>query len=86
MHASPAASTHAISNPVSPIPSMRRRLRSPTLSVQNPPTTRARSGSHSDIFHLVEGYVEGGAANETVVYAPGGEIRSVCVLGEEDEE
>ncbi|KAL7420631.1 hypothetical protein Q5752_004582 [Cryptotrichosporon argae] len=51
---------------------------------QTGPTTRARSMSHSDIFHLVEGYVEGGAANETVVYAPGGEIKSVGVLGEDD--
>ncbi len=49
------------------------------------PTTRNRSASHSDIFHLVEGYVEGGAANETVVYAPGGTVKSVGVLGEEDE-
>jgi hypothetical protein len=31
---------------------------------------------------LVEGYVEGGAANETTVYAPGGEIKSVGVLGD----
>jgi acetyl esterase/lipase len=84
-HVSPAASVHDISNPVSPTPSIRRRLRSPTLT-QPQPTTRARSKSHSDIHHLVEGYVEGGAANETVVYAPGGEIKSVGILGEEDEE
>lgn len=56
------------------------------MSVQPQPTTRARSMSHSDIFHLVEEYVEGGAANETVVYAPGGEVRSVGVLGEEEED
>jgi hypothetical protein len=47
--------------------------------------TRGRSESHSDIHHLVEGYVEGGAANETVVYGAGGEVVSVGVLGEEDE-
>ena len=50
------------------------------------PTTRARSTSHSDIFHLVEGYTEGGPANQTVVYGPEGEVRSVGVLGEQDEE
>ena len=82
MHASPATSIHGTSNPVSPS----RRPRSPTMSVQPQPTTRARSMSHSDIFHLVEEYVEGGAANETVVYAPGGEVRSVGVLGEEEED
>lgn len=80
-----AASKHE-SNPVSPTPSIRRRPRSPTLSAAAHPTTRARSQSHSDISHLVEGYVEGGAANETVVYAPGGEVRSVRVLGLDDDE
>ncbi|ORY24120.1 hypothetical protein BCR39DRAFT_547659 [Naematelia encephala] len=74
------------SNPVSPTPSIRRRLRSPTITVQPHPTTRMRSHSHTDIFDLVEGYVGGGAANETVVYAPGGEVRSVGVLGEEGDE
>lgn len=81
IHASPAAS-----NPVSPTPSGRRRPRSPTISAQTHPTTRARSMSHSDILHLVEGYTEGGAANETVVYSPGGEIRSVGVLGQQDDD
>ncbi|ORX36112.1 Alpha/Beta hydrolase protein [Kockovaella imperatae] len=72
------------SNPVSPSPSIRPRLRSPSSASQ--PTARHRSQSHSDIFSLVEGYVEGGAANETVVYAPGGEVRSVGVLGEDEDE
>lgn len=88
LHVSPAGNTGyatlAPSNPVSPTPSIRRRLRSPTLSSAGP-STRVRSQSHSDIFHLVEGYFEGGAANETTVYAPGGEIKSVGVLGEEDD-
>ena len=91
LHVSPA---HSTSNPsdrdrspvISPSPSIRRRLRSPTVSSTSHPTMRNRSQSHSDIFHLVEGYVEGGAANETVVYAPGGEIRSVGVLGEDLED
>jgi hypothetical protein len=83
-NASPAASIHAGSNPVSPVPSFPRRNRAATVT--QPPTTRARSKSHSDIHQLVEGYVEGGAANTTVVYNPGGEIRSVGVLGEEHEE
>jgi hypothetical protein len=47
--------------------------------------TRKRSESHSDIHHLVEEYVEGGAANETVVYGAGGEVISVGVLGESEE-
>ncbi|WVO15703.1 hypothetical protein L204_103364 [Cryptococcus depauperatus] len=76
----------SISSPVSPSSSIRRRFRSGTLSFQPHPTTRTRSKSHSDIFNLVEGYVEGGAANETTVYAPGGEIRSVGVLGQDDED
>lgn len=86
LHVSPSAPPSALgpSNPVSPTPSIRRRLRSPTLSSTGP-STRARSQSHSDIFELVEGYFEGGAANETTVFAPGGEIRSVGVLGEEEE-
>ncbi|KAE8543325.1 hypothetical protein D1P53_000027 [Cryptococcus gattii VGV] len=66
--------------------SPRKRLRSGTLSFQPRPTTRIRSKSHSDIFNLVEGYVEGGAANETTVYAAGGEVKSVGVLGEDEEE
>ncbi|EIW68552.1 hypothetical protein TREMEDRAFT_71836 [Tremella mesenterica DSM 1558] len=71
----------------SPTPSV-RRLRSPTVSGsregrKEQPTTRERSMSHSDIFNLVEGYQESGAANETVVYAPGGEVKSVGVLGED---
>jgi hypothetical protein len=69
------------SHPSSPTPSTRHRLRSPTLT-QTPPTLRSRSESHSDIHFLVEGYVEGGAANETTVYAAGGEIKSVGVLGD----
>lgn len=85
-----AADEAARSNPVSPTPSIRRRLRSPTASFsqQAPPTTRFRSQSHSDVRFLVEGYNEEGAANETVVYAPGGQVRSVGVLGldEGDEE
>ncbi|KAK8846560.1 hypothetical protein IAR55_005646 [Kwoniella newhampshirensis] len=86
---SPTYSQSALSsNPVSPSPSARsRRLRSGSGVTYNPqPSTRARSRSHSDIFSLVEGYVEGGAANETVVYAPGGEVKRVGVLGEDDEE
>ncbi|KIR58330.1 esterase [Cryptococcus bacillisporus CA1873] len=76
------------SYPASPTSSAsaRKRLRSGTLSFQPRPTTRIRSKSHSDIFNLVEGYVEGGAANETTVYAPGGEVKSVGVLGEDEEE
>lgn len=96
LHVSPAA-RHAASptlGPSSPTMSIRRRLRSPTLtspswgtsSISQKPSMRERSDSHSDIFNLMEGYVEGGAANETVVYAPGGEIRSVGVLGEDEED
>ena len=85
-HVSPTMSIHATSNPVSPSPSIRKRLRSPTISMQTHPTTRTRSQSHSDIFHLVEGYVERGAANETVIYSPRGEVRSVgLLLGEEED-
>lgn len=69
----------------SPTPSVRRRLRAPS-SHPTTPSTRARNHSHTDIFELVEGYMEGGAANATVVYAPGGEIRSVGVLGDESDE
>lgn len=87
---SPSSSVYGqdTSYPTSPtsLASARRRLRSGTLSFQPPPTTRTRSKSHSDIFNLVEGYVEGGAANETTVYAAGGEVRSVGILGEDDEE
>lgn len=75
------------SDPVSPAMSAtgRRRLRSPTITAVTPhPSTRARSKSHSNIHDLVHGYVEGGAANETTVYAPGGEIKSVGVLGEDE--
>lgn len=81
---SPADST---TDPISPAMSAsgRRRLRSPTVSAVAPhPSTRARSKSHSNIHDLVHGYVEGGAANETTVYAPGGEIKSVGVLGEDE--
>lgn len=70
---------------LSPTPSVRRRLRAPS-SHPTTPSTRARNHSHTDIFELVEGYMEGGAANATVVYAPGGEIRSVGVLGDESDE
>ncbi|OXH31143.1 esterase [Cryptococcus neoformans] len=87
---SPSSSVYGqdTSYPTSPtsLASARRRLRSGTVSFQPPPTTRTRSKSHSDIFNLVEGYVEGGAANETTVYAAGGEVRSVGVLGEDEEE
>ena len=79
-----ALQSPSISHPSSPTPSLRRRLRSPTFTIYPHPSTRARSQSHSDIFQLVEGYVEGGAANETTVYAPGGEVRSVGVLGEDE--
>jgi hypothetical protein len=78
--------TSGSSNPVSPTPSIRRALKSPVMTPGPTPTARLRSQSHSDIFHLVEEYVEGGAANETTVYSPGGEIRSVGVLGEDEEE
>lgn len=81
---SPTGTIHAASNPVSPTPSVRRRFRAPTISHPTTPSTRSRSHSHTDIFHLVEGYVEDGAANSTVVYTPGGEIRSVGVLGDSD--
>ena len=83
---SASTSTSNPSNPVSPSPSIRMRLRSPSSASTAQPSTRHRSQSHSDIFHLVEGYVDGGAANETVVYAPGGEVRSVGVLGEDEED
>lgn len=75
------------SNPTSPSPSVRRRLRAPSIgSHPTTPSTRTRSQSHSDIFHLVEGYLEDGAANATVLYTPGGEIRSVGVLGDDEDE
>lgn len=82
-HVAPGGSAFSYfpSHPSSPTPSARRRLRSPTLT-QTPPSLRERSESHSDIHFLVEGYFEGGAANETTVYAPGGEIKSVGVLGD----
>jgi hypothetical protein len=83
--ASPTHSSYGNSNPTSPTPSVRRHLRSPSGGMQPHLRTRARSESHSDIQYLVEGYVEGGAANETVVYGAGGEVLSVGVLGEEDE-
>ncbi|WVF70399.1 hypothetical protein IAT40_005189 [Kwoniella sp. CBS 6097] len=87
LQVSPAHSVYASSNPVSPTPSIRKRLRGSTVSFSQNPSTRMRSRSHSDIFQLVEGYVEGGAANETTVIAPGGEIKSVGVLGgDEDDE
>ncbi|ODN88482.1 esterase [Cryptococcus wingfieldii CBS 7118] len=81
---SPSSSRNP-SQPTSPS-SGRKRLMSGTLSYQPQPSTRTRSKSHSDVFSLVEGYVEGGAANQTTVYAPGGEIRSVGVLGEDEDE
>ena len=87
LHVSPSSasfrSAFSPSNPASPTPSIRLRLRSPT---SNNPSTRARSQSHSDIFNLVDSYFEGGAANKTTVFAPGGQIRSVGVLGEDGEE
>jgi len=87
LHASsPTHSVYGNSNPTSPTPSVRKHLRSPSGGVQIQLRTRNRSESHSDIHHLVEGYVEGGAANETVVYGPGGEVVSVGVLGESEEE
>lgn len=86
LHAtSPTHSVYGNSNPTSPTPSVRRHLRSPSGGMQPQLRTRGRSESHSDIHNLVEGYVEGGAANETVVYGAGGEVLSVGVLGEEDE-
>jgi len=84
--ASPTHSVYGTSNPTSPTPSVRKHLRSPSGGVQMQLRTRGRSESHSDIHNLVEGYVEGGAANETVVYGAGGEVVSVGVLGESDEE
>lgn len=76
---SPASPTAELS----PTPS-RRRLRAPTITSHPPtPSTRTRSASHTDIFDLVDSYVEGGAANATVVYGAGGEIRSTGVLGDE---
>jgi hypothetical protein len=87
LHASsPTHSVYGTSNPTSPTPSVRKHLRSPSGGVQMQLRTRGRSESHSDIHHLVEGYVEGGAANETVVYGAGGEVVSVGVLGESDGE
>lgn len=82
--ASPTASPHL--HPSSPSGGGHRRLRAPTLSYPSTPTTRTRSVSHLDILQLVDDYVGSGAANETVVYTPGGEIRSVCVLGDDDDE
>lgn len=86
-HIAPSGSISSYfpSNPTSPTPSYRRRNRSSTVT-QTPPSMRERSKSHTDIHFLVEGYMEGGAANETTVYAAGGEIKSVGVLGEEDEQ
>ncbi|TXT13416.1 hypothetical protein VHUM_00783 [Vanrija humicola] len=82
--ASQASSPHL--HPTSPSGGTHRRLRAPTLSYPSTPTTRTRSVSHLDIHQLVDDYIGSGAANETVVYTPGGEIRSVCVLGDEDDE
>ena len=70
------------SSQVSPSPSIRLRLRSASNVTLAP---KHRKASHTDIFDLVEEYQEGGAANETVVYAPGGEVRSVGPLNESDE-
>jgi acetyl esterase/lipase len=83
---SPTGGTSRAVSPVSPTPSVRRRFRAPTIgSHPTTPSARSRSHSHTDIFQLVEGYVEDGAANATVVYTPGGEIRSVGVLGNESD-
>ncbi|WVW78976.1 hypothetical protein I302_100939 [Kwoniella bestiolae CBS 10118] len=84
LHVSPAHSTGVPSNPTSPTPSIRRRLVM-THSNSGTPSTRARSKSHSDIFQLVEGYVEGGAANTTTVIDPEGEVISMGVLGEDED-
>ncbi|WWC58949.1 uncharacterized protein I303_101494 [Kwoniella dejecticola CBS 10117] len=90
LHVSPAQSTGARtpSNPTSPTPSIRKRLRGMSISssAHGTPSTRARSKSHSDIFELVEGYVEGGAANTTTVIDPEGEVRSMGVLGEDEDD
>lgn len=94
MHASsPVSPTGAFAtgqmHPASPTPQTpsRRRLRAPTItSHPTTPTARTRSHSHTDIFELVDSYHESGAANSTVVYGAGGEIRSVGVLGDEEDE
>ncbi|WWD08180.1 hypothetical protein V865_006291 [Kwoniella europaea PYCC6329] len=92
LHVSPAHSTGIPSNPTSPTPSIRRKLKSTmgSMSMSNgsnggTPSTRARSKSHSDIFQLVEGYVEQGAANTTTVIDPEGEVISMGVLGEDED-
>ncbi|BEJ01861.1 hypothetical protein CcaverHIS631_0605430 [Cutaneotrichosporon cavernicola] len=70
-----------------PPPTPRRRLRAPTItSYPSTPTARTRTTSHTDIFELVDSYNESGAANPTVVYGAEGEIRSVGVLGDEEDE
>lgn len=93
MHASsPVSPTGALEadpmHPASPPPpTPRRRLRAPTItSHPTTPTARTRTTSHTDIFELVDSYHESGAANPTVVYGAEGEIRSVGVLGDEDDE
>jgi hypothetical protein len=81
---SPSNSSSTISlpsGPSSPPPSVRGpRIRSSTVS-QTSPRTRF-SQSNSDIVNLVEGYTQGGAANETTVYAPGGQVRARLHLGD----
>ncbi|WRT65232.1 uncharacterized protein IL334_002175 [Kwoniella shivajii] len=88
LHVSPAQSiTSGPSNPTSPTPSIRRRLRGSTIShATSTPSTRSRSDSHSDIFQLVEDYVEDGPANTTTVIDPEGEVISTGVLGEDEDE
>ncbi|WWC67451.1 uncharacterized protein I206_101359 [Kwoniella pini CBS 10737] len=90
LHVSPAQSTgiRTPSNPTSPTPSIRKRLRGMSISNSNngTPSTRARSKSHSDIFQLVEGYVECGAANTTTIIDPEGEVKSMGVLGENEDD
>ncbi|GMK57574.1 hypothetical protein CspeluHIS016_0404080 [Cutaneotrichosporon spelunceum] len=93
MHIStPVSPTEAFASgpmyPASPPPQTpRRRLRAPTItSYPTTPTARTRSTSHTDIFELLDSYRESGAANPTVVYGAEGEIRSVGVLGDDEDE
>ena len=81
---SPTNSSSTISlpsGPNSPPPSVRGpRIRSDTISHTSPRTRYSQS--NSDIVSLVEGYTQGGAANETTVYAPGGQVRARLHLGD----